>query len=91
MTKTSVIWTVFALISVLTPVVYSKAWAVPGYLAILSGLAIAAALLGAAALRFNRFNVWSVLAVLAGLILGQWWVIQYLILMGFWKWRGFGP
>ena len=85
------LWTGFTLTSVLTPIVYKTAYALPGYWAVLSCLGIAAFAFATMALRHTGLRVWSVVAVVGGLVVGQWWPFQFLILMGFWKWKGFGP
>jgi hypothetical protein len=92
MTKKGIsLWTAFAVMSVLTPIVYKTAYALPGYWVVLSCLGIAAFVFAAMALRYTGLKVWSVVAAVGGLLIGQWWLFQFLILMAFWKWRGFGP
>lgn len=91
MTRNIPIWSLFALTSVLTPVVYKTAYALSAYSVVLSCLGIAAIVFAGLALRHTGLKAWSVAVVAGGLVIGQWWFIQIIVLQAFWNWRGFGP
>jgi hypothetical protein len=70
------IWLAFVIVSITTPVVYKTAYAIPGFLVILGLLAVCATALAVMALRTSGVHVWSVIAALVGLVIGQWWLIE---------------
>jgi hypothetical protein len=91
MNKVAPIWIAFALLAVITPIVYKFAYAMPGYWIVLPCLAVAAIVLAILALRGQGLHLWSIVAVLGGLLIGQWWLIKSAIVLAFMKWRGFAP
>ncbi len=72
-------------------VVYKTAWAASFYWPLLSCLAVASVVMGLVVLRQTGVNLWSLAAVVGGLLVGQWWLIQWLLIVAFGKWRGFAP
>lgn len=84
-------WIGFILASVASLVAYATAWSRSYYLPLLTCLAAIALVMGLAALRQTGARPWSLAAVLGGLIVGQWGLIQWLLVVAFGKWRGFAP
>jgi uncharacterized membrane protein YqgA involved in biofilm formation len=84
-------WAPFALASVLSLVAYKALWMSSTYLQILTCLAIASVILGGYAVWRTRLRAWSVAAVLIGLIIGQWWLVESILTLSLWRWRGFAP
>jgi hypothetical protein len=78
-------------VSLASVVVYRTAWGVSFYWPLLSCLAVAAAALGLVILRQTGVKPWSFLAVVGGLVIGQWWLVQWLLVVAFGKCRGFAP
>jgi uncharacterized membrane protein len=85
------IWVGFVLVSLVSLVVYKTAWSVSFYWLLLSCLAVIAVVMGLVALRQTGVRPWSLVAVVGGLVVGQWWLIQWLLVVAFGKWRGFAP
>jgi hypothetical protein len=85
------LWSAFALISALTPIIYRKAFAVPGYFGILFFLAIATIVLATAILRNSSAKRWAIPAVLVGALIGQWWLIKSAIVLLFMLFGQFAP
>lgn len=52
-------------------------------------LAIAAVVMGIIVLRQTRMKLWSMVVVVTVLLIGQWWFVEYLLIVTFGKWRGF--
>lgn len=48
-------------------------------------------LLGAAALRGSERRIWAAAAFLVGLAIGNWWLIEFLLVGVIWRTRGFAP
>lgn len=84
------IWIAFLVVSIVTPVVYKTAYAIPGFLVILGLLATVATALAVMALRKSGLHVWSVTAALVGLVIGQWWLIQSALVLASMILPGFG-
>jgi hypothetical protein len=91
MQKNIGIWLAFALVSVASLVAYKTAWSVPFYWSLLICLAVIAVVLGFVALRLTGVKPWPLVAVVGGLLVGQWWLIQWLLIVIFGKLRGFAP
>lgn len=85
------IWIGFVLVSLASLVAYKIAWSTSFYWLLLSSLAIIAVVLGLVALRLTGVRLWSIVAVVGGLVIGQWWFIQWLLIVVFGKLRGFAP
>ena len=84
-------WVGFGLVSLASLVVYKTAWSVSFYWLLLSCLAVAAVVMGLIVLRQTGVKPWSLAAVIGGLVVGQWWFIQWLLIVAFGKLRGFAP
>ena len=84
-------WVGFALVSLASLVAYKTAWSTSFYWVLLSGLAVIAVVMGLVVLRQTGVKPWPLVAVIGGLIVGQWWFIQWLLIVVFGKLRGFAP
>ena len=84
-------WAVFVLLSLASLVAYKTAWATSFYLPLLTCLAVAALVMGFVVLRQTGMKLWSLVAVAGGLLVGQWGVIQWLLVVAFGKFGGFAP
>jgi hypothetical protein len=91
MAKHLKIWAPFALATLLTVLTYKRGYALPGWFIWLTCLAVASLLFGILAIRHTGAKVWSVAVVVVGLTIGQWWLIQFCIVMVGWKLNGFAP
>jgi hypothetical protein len=82
-------WAMFCLLTILTSLVYEFGWAADNYQIYLSLLGIAS-LISATWLLFTvRLNWFSVLLVLIGLLAGQWWFAQGVLMRASWLFNGF--
>lgn len=84
-------WIAFWLSAILTWLAYLYAWMVGPYYLLLSALGIVSFCLGLWVLKENRFARRSIVLVVFGLLVGQWWVIEFLVVQGLWNNRGFAP
>jgi len=84
-------WVPFVATSLLTFIVYRTAWATSFYWPVLCCLGIAAVALSIGLLRQTRLRLWPLVGVACGLLIGQWWFVQFVVLFAFWKLRGFAP
>ena len=48
-------------------------------------------LIGIAALRASKQKIWAATAFLVGLAIGNWWLIEFLLVGLIWRTRGFAP
>jgi hypothetical protein len=90
-TMRKVAWAIFWLFTILTQLASARLWMLASYELVLSALAIISAGLGLWILITNRFAWRSVILVVLGLIVGQWWLVESLTMMAFWSIRGFAP
>jgi hypothetical protein len=84
-------WVGFGLVSLASLVAYKTAWAASFYWLLLSCLAVVAVVMGLVVLRQTGVRPWPLVAVVGGLVVGQWWLIQWLLIVAFGKLRGFAP
>jgi hypothetical protein len=84
-------WAGFIVVSLGSLVAYKTAWGASFYWLLLSCLAVAAVVLGLVVLRQTGVKLWSLVVVVGGLLIGQWWLIQLLLIVAFGKLRGFAP
>lgn len=84
-------WALFACASVLTWVAYKTLWAAEWYLAWLSLLGVLNAGLAIGVLKQTGLKFLPMTGVIVGLLLGQWWLVQFVILQIFWRVGGFAP
>jgi hypothetical protein len=84
-------WVPFACASILSFVAYRTLSASEWYYALLWLLAGLSVVLAARLLFQAGFKAWPVAATAIGLLAGQWWLVEALILRAFWRLNGFGP
>lgn len=60
-------------------------------LAVLIVLLALELLVGIAALRASKQRIWAAVAFVAGLCVGNWWLIEFLLVDLIWRKRGFAP
>jgi hypothetical protein len=84
-------WVGFILVSLASLVAYKTAWATSFYWVLLNCLAVAAVVMGLVVLRQTGVKPWSLVVVIGGLLVGQWWLIQLLLIIAFGRLRGFAP
>ena len=89
-TKTG-LWIGFLLVTLASIVAYKTAWSISGFWVLLIGLAAIAVVLSFLILRHTGLKLWSLVAVVGGLIIGQWGLIQWLLIVAFGKTMGFAP
>lgn len=85
------LWVPFVVASLSTVVVYVALWSVGWYWVLLSFLGVLCGFLAARILARSKQSRWSVWFVALGLVLGQWWVIEFVAMQVLWQIRGFGP
>lgn len=86
-----IIWIVFILTSVLTWLVYSELWMVSLYYFVLSLLGIFCFCLGLCLVVSSHFSWHSILLVVIGLVIGQWWLLEQIVMQIIWKLKGMAP
>lgn len=84
------IWLPFAATSLLTLLIYTTLWAIGSYWALLSIFGIFCGVFAARIIARTGLRWWPVVWVAVGLIIGQWWLIELMIMQLFWKSKGFG-
>jgi len=92
-TRTAV-WTAFLLSTLLTWLVHpilSLLWMVGWQFVAQQVLAIASIILGIAILAPKGRTVLSIILVISGLVVGQWWFIEDIAVQIIWRVRGFAP
>jgi uncharacterized membrane protein YqgA involved in biofilm formation len=87
------IWVGFVLVSLASLVAYKTVWPTSFHFheLVLNCLAVLAVLIGLVVLRQTGVKPWSLLAVVGGLLVGQWWLVKGLLVFVFAKWKGFAP
>ena len=81
----------FATASLLTLLVYATAWRTEAYWLLLSALGILSGVLGITVLAHTGLRWKPIVAVIFGLIIGQWWLIELAAVQLIWSSRGFAP
>jgi hypothetical protein len=81
----------FVLASVLTLFMYATASHLKNYWLWLCSLGIASGVLGMAVLSLSGWRWKPMLLVTVGLIVGQWWLIEFMIVQVMWHAAGFAP
>lgn len=89
--KQAVVWVAFWLSAVLTWIVYSALWMKGWYYLALSALGIISLFLGIGILATKGRTRRSIILIVLGLVIGQWWLIEMLIAQAIWSIRGFAP
>lgn len=85
------LWGPFACASCLTILASRTLWNTNSYFTYLSLLGVVSVLLAARLLFQTGAKVWPMTAVITGLLVGQWWFVQSLILRSFFRFSGFAP
>jgi hypothetical protein len=85
------IWIMFGLVSLLTWIVYLTLTMLHSYRLILAVLSIVNFLLGVWLLIKGHFAWRTVVLVGLGLIVGQWWLILWSVVLSIWSINGFAP
>jgi hypothetical protein len=86
-----VIWAPFIAASITTIVASHTLWATEWYRGYLAALGVLCCLLGARVLAKTGVRRGPLAGVSFGLLVGQWWLVQALILAFFWHSNGFAP
>jgi hypothetical protein len=89
--KTLKIWAPFGLSTLLSVAGYKWGYAVPGWLAWLTCVAVISLFCGVWAVQHTGIRFWSIAVVVVGLAIGQWWLIEFVIVIVSGKIRGFAP
>lgn len=84
-------WALFCGASLLTWAAYKTLWGTEWYLIYLSLLSTLSAGLAIAVLRQAGFRLLPLAGVVVGLLVGQWWFVQAVILRLFWRMGGMAP
>ena len=85
------IWALFAATSLATIMAKQTLWATAWYRGYLIALGIVCLILAATILMRTGIKLWPVAGVVIGLFIGQWWIIQTLLLALAWRNTGFAP
>ena len=81
----------FGATTLLTVWVYGNAWHIDGYFRLLSALAVLSGILAIVVVGTTGLRWKTVLAVALGLLIGQWWLIQFVVTQLMWGLAGFSP
>lgn len=81
----------FVVAASLTWLAYSQAWMIGPYYLLLSALGFLSVGLGIWVVLMHGLDWRSVLLVVVGLLIGQWWFIEIVIVQGIWSITGFAP
>lgn len=88
------LWLPFGMASLLSLIctrVY-WAWALIGHnYTPLIAMGIIAASLGIRILIHTGLRLWATIGVIIGLVIGQSWLIEFLVAIFFWRFKGFAP
>ena len=79
------------MLAVLTLAVYSVLWMKQWYYVLLSFLGIVSLIVGISILRFFRTNNRSIILIVLGLVVGQWWFVELIFIQIIWQVKGFSP
>lgn len=89
--KLKILWPVYALFALLTWFIYSGVWMVALYYLTLSVMGIVSAGLAFCILKEHRFALRPAVLVVLVLVVGQWWLIEFLTVQLLWSIKGFAP
>lgn len=84
-------WALFTFASLLAWGAYKTLWRTEWYVAWLSLLGLLNACLAISVVRRTGLKFLPMTGVIAGLLLGQWWLVQLVIVQFFWRLGGFAP
>lgn len=82
-------WGPFILLTLLTMLVYEFAWASDDYQRYLAVTGVLCVVAAAWVIYSTGFNWRSALFVLIGLLAGQWWFLESLLMQASWLFKGF--
>jgi hypothetical protein len=85
------LWMPFVCASGLSILVSRALWNTSSYYMYLGVLGVVSVVLAARILFQAGTKVWPVAGVVAGLLLGQWWLVQAVLLRAFFRLSGFAP
>src|SRR5689334_18978509 len=81
----------FGALSLLTFFVYLTAWHMSLYWTLLLSLCVTSGAFAAIILVRTRFSWRSCFGVALGLLIGQWWLVEFTLVQLLWHLRGFAP
>ncbi len=84
-------WGAFLLIVILSRLVESRIVVLPTYHLIQSSLALTCLLLGIWIVVNRRFTFAAIALTTLGFIIGQWWLLEGMLMVAIWKINGFAP
>lgn len=85
------LWSPFVIVSLLTFLVHETAWAVGPYWKLLSLGGVLSSILAVRIVAHTGLRLRPVVFVVIGLIVGQWWFIEFMTAQLLWSIRGFAP
>lgn len=85
------LWFPFVAASVLSVVVYVRLWMTPWYGLLLVLLGVVSFVSAARVILHCGCRFWPLLAIAVGLVVGQWWLIERLLVWALWSISGFAP
>jgi hypothetical protein len=86
-----ILWAGFVLVALLTWIVYFELSMLHSYRSILLALTITNFIFGLWLLIANEFAWRTLILVVLGLVVGQWWLIIWAVVFLIWSIRGFAP
>lgn len=90
--KNLLVWASFAAASTISLIVDRTLWWMgQTYWILLSFLAITSAILAFRVLTHTGLKVLPITGVALGLLIGQWWLIEFCATTALWRIRGFAP
>jgi len=84
-------WLAFLAANIVTWIAQFSLWMMPSYFMVLAVLATLSLVLGIIVIVKNQFAKGSLVFVILLLGVGQWWLIELLLMQVLWATRGFAP
>ena len=75
----------------MTFLAYNSLWAIDSYWVLLSILGILSSFFAVRVIWYEGLRIRQLALVIAGMILGQWWLIEIIVVRILWTIRGFAP
>ena len=86
-----VVWGLFIVVVLVSLVIDKAAWFIGPYFLVLSLLAALSVVLAIRVLIHTGPRPWPIVGVVAGFVIGHWWIIEMTAALLLWRFRGFAP
>jgi len=89
--KKNLLWLFFGTASIATFLIYRYLWFVEFYWLYLCIIGVLNLFIGIIIVRYSGFKIITILFVIFGLIIGQWWFLELFFARVLWRLGGFAP